>query len=97
MSLFLKDFFEHKVNFFLPNEIFDHLGFHLHFLLQERFTFKFKHYYRQSIVKLEFFINELFECCLSVNCEQEQIDEENDLFQLQAMQLYQLNRKYFVN
>ncbi|CAF3640629.1 unnamed protein product, partial [Rotaria sp. Silwood2] len=52
---------------------------------QETFTFKFKRHYRQLILKLEFFINELFECCLSIDCERQQIDEKNDLFQLEAI------------
>ncbi|CAF0923583.1 unnamed protein product [Rotaria sordida] len=64
---------------------------------EEKFTFKFKCYYRQLIVKLEFFINELFECCLSIDCQQEQIVEENHLFQLQTIHSYQLNQKHQTN
>jgi hypothetical protein len=40
-------------------------------------------------MKLEFFINELFECCLSIDCERGQIEQENDLFQLQNIQTSQ--------
>lgn len=37
-------------------------------------------------VRLEFFINELFECRLSIDCERKQVDEENQLFQLQHLE-----------
>ncbi|CAF3908727.1 unnamed protein product [Adineta steineri] len=58
---------------------------------KEPFTFKFKRHHRQLIVKLEFFINELFECRLSIDCEREQLNEENDLFQLQHMNTFKTN------
>ncbi|UJR29256.1 hypothetical protein I4U23_010470 [Adineta vaga] len=59
----------------------------------ESFTFKFQRHHRRLIVKLEFFINELFECRLSINCENQQIDEENDIFQLQHLESIKLNRR----
>ncbi|CAF4406222.1 unnamed protein product, partial [Adineta steineri] len=58
---------------------------------KEPFTFKFKRHHRQLIVKLEFFINELFECRLSIDCEREQLNVENDLFQLQHMNTFKTN------
>ncbi|CAF1675017.1 unnamed protein product, partial [Adineta ricciae] len=50
---------------------------------EEPFKFKFQRRHRQLFVRLEFFINELFECRLSIDCERKQVDEENELFQLQ--------------
>ncbi|CAF1656107.1 unnamed protein product, partial [Adineta ricciae] len=53
---------------------------------EEPFKFKFQRRHRQLFVRLEFFINELFECRLSIDCERKQVDEENELFQLQHLE-----------
>ncbi|CAF1931645.1 unnamed protein product [Rotaria magnacalcarata] len=64
---------------------------------QETFTFKFKRHYRQLNVKLEFFINELCECCLTINCERKQINEQNEFFQLETIQSNESNEKFQTN
>jgi hypothetical protein len=58
---------------------------------KESFTFKFQQHPRRLIVKLEFFINELFECCLPIDCERQQIEQDNELFQLQNLQILRRN------
>ena len=52
----------------------------------ESFTLQFQRHHRQSNVNLEFFINELFQCSLTINCEEQQIEQENRLFQLVNLQ-----------
>lgn len=54
---------------------------------KETFTFKFKRSSRRTFVKLEFLINELFECCLTIDYEQKQIEEKNQFFQLDNIQI----------
>lgn len=46
------------------------------------------------IAKLEFFINELFECCLSIDCDRQQIEQDNQFFQLENLQISQSNRRF---
>lgn len=57
------------------------------FFFKETFTFKFKRSSRRTFVKLEFLINELFECCLTIDYEQKQIEEKNQFFQLDNIQI----------
>lgn len=64
-------------------------------LFEESFTFQFQRHHRQSNVNLEFLINELFQCSLTINCEEQQIEQENRLFQLVNFQSRDSNRRYF--
>lgn len=56
------------------------------FCFLEKFTFKLQRYVHHSIVKLEFHINEIFECCLTIDCDKKSIEQDNEFFILQDLQ-----------
>lgn len=66
-------------------------------LFEESFTLQFQRDDRHANVNLEFFINEIFQCSLTINCEEQQIEQENRLFQLVNFQSTESNRRYIVS
>lgn len=59
----------------------------------EKFIFKLQRPVHRSSVKLEFYINEIFECCLTIDCDRKTIEQENDFFVLQDLQSTQTNEQ----